>query len=117
MVTRSIKVTKANVLVADLSAGKIEETSVVISGTFSSEKKLDAALHDALDNDGYHLVKRVSAEVREVLYGMSESDFIKLAVELDPDTRRPIEQETQEHEAQPETKEVPEKKTVKGGRK
>ena len=93
MVTRTIKTTKVNVLCLDVVAGEPFNKMVTLPRTFSDEKKLMKAVHENVDTETIKAVHIVDKQEVTSLYGMSESDFIASAKELDPESRKIIEQE------------------------
>lgn len=106
MVTRTVIGTKATVKVIDLTTDAITTESVQLSKTF------DAGAIDKVKRQAEKTIKAIdpnktvvavlSFEKSETLYGVDEAVFMANAVELDPVTRKPIEQEETETEQQGE---------------
>ena len=90
MVTRTIKTTKCTVMCANIQTAECENKVVVLPRTFSEPKKLDKAVHEAVDTESLKVVSVVASEEIETLYGMDEQDFINNAKVLDKETRKEI---------------------------
>lgn len=90
MVTRTITTTQANVLCLDIVAGEPFNQQVTLPRTYKEDKKLMKAIEEVVNTESVKAVHVVAKEEVETLYGMSEQDFIKNAVVLDNETRRPI---------------------------
>ena len=84
MVTRTIKSTKANVLLMNISTKTPEEKEVIVPRTYEKDDKLVKAITTALHDDNLKVCAVLSTEVVETLYGMSEFDFIAHAEVLPP---------------------------------
>lgn len=91
MVTRTITSTKVQVLCADTTKAELFNKSVVVPRTFEDDEKLLKTLHKIIDNETEVVVSIVGKDEQTALYGMSEEDFVKNAVLLDNETRKPIE--------------------------
>ena len=90
MVTRTIDYTRATVLCMDTETCNVSRETYIITG---KEKDLDALLtplQHKYQSDTFRLVKVEEAETFEALYGMPEEDFIRNAIQLDPETRKPL---------------------------
>lgn len=90
MVTRTFVTTVANVLCMNLETAEPFNTEVTFARTFKDDKKLMKAVSEKLDTETVKAVHIVGKEERETLYGMTEDDFLRLATELDKETRKPI---------------------------
>ena len=90
MITRTFNGTKVVALVCDTVTCELSNETVIIPARVS-ENKLEKVAREMLSNDTVKFVSIVSTEKTETLMGMSEADFMKYAVELDPETRKPIE--------------------------
>ena len=95
MVTRTVVSTKANTLCMDMT----DKTNPVpcnhvftIPGTFDDSKSLLKVIKKSFETENLIPVAIISTENDETLYGMTESDFIKYSVILDPKTRKLIEE-------------------------
>ena len=87
MVTRTVKVTEAKVMQIDINTADVKIETYELTGEFKNNE-------DILK----HITKNIPVTIKAVavqevtehekLYGMLETDFIKSAVELDPETRK-----------------------------
>lgn len=84
MVTRTVKVTKVNVMCLDIEKGEVFNNYATISGVFDNPEKLLKACKEVLDTDTEKAVAIVEKKEIEQLYGMSEQDFISMAELLPP---------------------------------
>lgn len=103
MVTRTIESTKVTTLALDVTTSEPCNKTYNLSGVYDSEAKLLKAVQKAYDTDILKNVHVVSTEKVETIYGMDENQFLALAVELDPVTRKPIAKDVTDSE--PETEE------------
>ena len=90
MVTRTLISTVAIVLCLNVETAEPTNETFTIARTFKDDDKLMKALkaeHETVDLKLVHIVDK--SEV-EKLYGMTETDFMKYASELDPETRKPL---------------------------
>lgn len=78
MVTRTIKSTTAEVLVANLETEQVFTKSITVAGTHKSEKTLLKALEQSIDTTEKIMTVK-STTVNENLYGMEEQKFLQLA--------------------------------------
>ena len=92
MVTRTITTTQVNVLCLDVVAGEPFNQQVTLPRTYKEDKKLMKAIEEVVNTESIKAVHVVAKEEVEILYGMSEQDFINNAVVLDNETRRPIDE-------------------------
>lgn len=90
MVTRTFITTQAVVLCLDIVKAEPFNKVVALPRTYKDEKKLMQAVEEAVNTDEVKAVHVVSKTEVETLYGMTEADFIKYAVELDAETRKPL---------------------------
>ena len=87
MVTRTVVTVNYTVMVVDTGSNTVENVTVSIpSGDALTDKAKDKAIKASLP-EGKLFVQVVSQTTTEVLYGMSESDFIRLAKVLPPRTQ------------------------------
>lgn len=96
MVTRTVKVTKVNVMCLDIEKGEAFNECVTVSGVFDSPEKLLKACKEALDTDTEKAVAIVEKKEIEQLYGMSEQEFINIAKILPPRQEKDAEHENME---------------------
>ena len=84
MVTRTVKVTEANVMCLDIERGEPFNERITISGVFDNPEKLLKACKDVIDTDSKKAVAVVEKKEIEQLYGMTEQAFISFAEILPP---------------------------------
>lgn len=97
MVTRTMKTTLVNVMCLNIETAEPFNNVVELARTFNDEKKLKKAVENVINSDTVKAVHIVDTKVLEKMYGLSEDDFIKYATELNPETRKAIEEnETEE---------------------
>ena len=90
MVTRGIDGTKATIKVIDTTTDMISTREVVLSKDYKDdEKKLNKAVVKTLGENEV-LIRIEKSEVVHKLVGMDMAQFLALAVELDPETRKVI---------------------------
>lgn len=92
MVSRGIDGTKATIKTINTATDEITTREVVVSKDLTGEenaKKLNKAVVKTLA-EGEVLIRIESVEVIHKLFGMELSQFLSLATELDPTTRKPI---------------------------
>lgn len=95
MVTRTVKVTKVNVMCVDIEKGEAFNEYATISGVFDNPEKLLKVCREVLDTDTEKVVAIVEKKEIEQLYGMSEQEFISIAKRLPPRQEKDTE-ETEE---------------------
>lgn len=98
MVTRTIVITKVNVLCLDINSAEPFNKVVALPRTYKDEKKLLKKVEEVVNTDEVKAVHVVGKEEVETLYGMTEQDFITNATILDPTTRKELEAEIEETE-------------------
>ena len=81
MVTRTIARTEVEALCANKQAEQIETVTISVTGVYKNDRALEKEVLKALP-DTYAFVSIKSATVSEKLYGMSENDFLRNAVEI-----------------------------------
>ena len=81
MVTRTITRTEVKALCANKQTEQIETVTISVTGAYKDDRALVKAVVKALP-DTYVFLSIKSAAVSEKLYGMSEDDFIRNAVEI-----------------------------------
>jgi len=84
LVTRTVLETTYNVMVVNMETLKVESVQVKVcnANTMTEKKLLEVIQKLAPDNMKY--VTHEVGETKEVLYGMPENDFIRLAKVLPP---------------------------------
>ena len=95
MITRSMKVTKANVLVVNITEETTQKMEVALPNVYT-DAKLAKAIDKHFVGSNLKPVNVVSSYVEEKLFGLSENDFLKYAIELNPETRKPLDVATSE---------------------
>lgn len=95
MVTRTIIITKCNVLCMELAKAEPFNKEVILPRTYKDDKKLLKRVQELVDNDEVKAVHIVSKEEVETLYGMTEQKFIENSIILDPKTRKMLEEESE----------------------
>lgn len=98
MVTRSMKVTVATTLMVNIETQATETIEVNMPNTYKDDKALMKALNKAYEDTSTKPVHVISSSVIEKLYGMTEKTFLDNAIELDPKSRKALEQGTDETE-------------------
>lgn len=79
MVTRTVTTTEVELLCLNIITAEPFNETAVIPGTYTSNEKILKVLRPVLDTKETKIVSVLRAEIKHTLYGMSESDFIKLA--------------------------------------
>lgn len=90
MITRTVKAKKVTALCLDAVKCEPFNTTMILSGSFKDEKALKKATAKQVETDIISLAKIVEVQDIESVYGMTEQEFIKHAIVLDPKTRKPI---------------------------
>lgn len=90
MITRTIMSTKATVLCLNVETAEPTNETFDLARTYKDNDKLMKALKAQYETENTKLVHIVDVQEVEKLYGMSETDFMLNAVELDPTTRKPL---------------------------
>lgn len=85
MITRTIEQTTAHVMTLDVTTAVVQIKDYPIGGRYSDEELLKK-LQKIFQTDTLKLVHVESQECEEVLLGMDEEDFIRLAKVLPPRT-------------------------------
>lgn len=89
LITRTISGTKVIAEVLDKNTKTVAEKEVILNATFNTkggEAKLEKAVAKALEAHEM-FVSVVSTEAINKLYGITPTDFMAHAIELDPTTR------------------------------
>lgn len=89
MVTRTMTTTKATVMCLDIVKGEPSNVEVTLPRTYKDEKAMMKAVKKLIGDENVKPVHIVSNETVEVLYGMTENDFIKYATPL-PSRNAPL---------------------------
>ena len=107
MVTRTVTGTEAEVKVVVISKDEITNIKVTVGGEYTDNDKLLKAIKKEAETADLKVLSIITTTKIEKCYGMLESEFIKLAKELDPETRKAL--ETEETETEAETEETEER--------
>lgn len=99
MVTRTVTGTEAEVKVVVISKDEITNIKVTVGGEYTDNDKLLKAVKKEAETNDLKVLSIITATKIDKCYGMLESEFIKLAKELDPETRKAVETEETETEA------------------
>lgn len=86
MVTRTIDVTVTKVMCLNMDTMQGEVCTFELSGLYDNSEVIINAIKKQYETDTIKPVAVVDTEIKEVLYGMTELDFIKLAKVLPPRT-------------------------------
>ena len=105
MVTRTVTGTEAEIQIVTISASEITTIKHTVGGEFTNNDKLLRAIKKEVETDDIKVLQIINTAKIDKCYGMLESEFIKLAKELDPETRKALETEETETEATEETTE------------
>ena len=119
MVTRTVTGTEVEVKVVVISKDEITNIKVTVGGEYTDNDKLLKAVKKEAETDDLKVLSIISTTKIDKCYGMLESEFIKLAKELDPETRKALESEDTEavEEAPTDTEAVEEAPTEAPKRK
>ena len=91
-VTRTIENTKVNALVFNKTTGEAENLIITVPGRYDQDDpKLARLVQKSLVAPDLVFVEIVEAISANKTYGITLSDFMEKAVELDPKTRQPVE--------------------------
>ena len=93
LVTRAIVGTEATIKVCDLATDAISTTVVVIDKKFEADEK--AKVRKAVDKlyadrEDVAVISVVDFKQVNKLYGVKQEIFMANAIELDPETRKPL---------------------------
>lgn len=101
LVTRAVVGTEATIKVVDLATDAISTETVVIDKKFEEDEK--AKVRKAVDKlfadrDDVAVVTVISFKQVNKLFGVKQEIFMANAIELDPETRKPLDTKTTEAE-------------------
>lgn len=116
MVTRTINVSEVIALTVDVTTSKVYNISYELTGnTYTNDTALKA-IKKVYETDTTKIVSIVAITEREELYGMLETDFLKSAKKLDNETRKFLEEDTDEEpiEEEPTVEATEDTKNSKG---
>lgn len=84
MVTRTVDLTVSEVMCVDVTTAEVSIENLEVSGLYPDNDKLMKQLKKVYEDETHKVVSIQKTEIKEILYGMSEIDFIKNAVILPP---------------------------------
>lgn len=84
MVTRTVELTIAEVMTLDTTTAEVRVIAYEIGGGLTDNNAILKAVKKLHETDTFKCVAVQSVSVKEILYGMSEVDFIKHAKVLPP---------------------------------
>ena len=84
MVTRTVMVTTVGVMCLDVTTAEVQIKNFEMSGTFTDFETALKSVKKVHETDTFKCVAVQHMTEKEVLYGMREIDFIKLAKVLPP---------------------------------
>lgn len=90
MVTRELIGTEANVLTVDTEKAETNYVNVTVQGKYKTAEYLLKKIKAVYETENLQIVKVVDYKEVHKLYGMPCEEFYKNAVELDPETRKPL---------------------------
>ena len=91
MVTRELIGTEAKVLTVDTEKASTDYADITVQGKYKTAEHLLKAIKKVYETSSLQIVKVVDFKEVHKLYGMPCAQFYKEAVELNPETRKPIE--------------------------
>lgn len=86
MVTRTVILNVAEVMTVNTTTADVRTLTVEIGGGLSTDKEILKAVKKYHETDELKIVKLLGVSTKETLYGMPESEFIRLAKVLPPRT-------------------------------
>lgn len=96
MVTRTFVSTKVVAMCVDLANPKETFTeSFIVPRTYATLDKLEKAVKKAYETESMKIVAIIDNSEVEELRGITEDDFIKNSIILDPETRKVVETKTE----------------------
>lgn len=84
MVTRTVSMTICDVMMVDVATATVSNGEVKLSGTYDTTDSALKAIKKAYETDVIKYVTVTSMHSEEVLYGMTEEEFIMYANVLPP---------------------------------
>ncbi len=90
-VTRTINNIEVTAICMNIETSAVENKTLTLTGDTPTNEQALKQLKKQYESDTFKVVAVKDIKVTEKLYGMSEIDFLKYAVELDTTTRKPIE--------------------------
>lgn len=84
MVTRTVSMTICEVMMVDVTSATVSNGEVKMSGSYDTTDSALKAIKKAYETDAIKYVAVTSMRNEEVLYGMTEEEFIMYANVLPP---------------------------------
>lgn len=84
MVTRTVELSVCEVMCMDTVTAEVKIMTYEVGGGITEEKALLKAIKKLHETDNFKCVAISKVTTKEILYGMSETEFIKLAKILPP---------------------------------
>lgn len=103
MVTRSFEVTKVNVMMCNTITAEVHNKEFEVPRTYKDNEKLLKVVKEMVETDSDKVVTIVDKSIATKLFGMSEADFLKNAIELDPETRKVLETDDEDEDEDEES--------------
>ena len=91
MVTRTVTGTEVEIQIVTISASEITTIKHTVGGEYTDNDKLLKAIKKEVETEDIKVLQILTTTKIDKCYGMLESEFIKLAKELDPETRKALE--------------------------
>lgn len=92
MVTRTVLTTECEVLCVNVTTVETTVQTFTLTGKQDNTEQILKSLKKEHETDTFKLVDLQGEPIyKETMYGMKEIDFIKVAMKLDPDTRKVVE--------------------------
>ena len=88
-ITREVTFTEVSALYLNKQLLTNEEQKTILVGSFDNEVDILKELNRVNNDDLLTPIHVMEYNTTSKLFGLKENDFINLAVELNPDTRRP----------------------------
>lgn len=92
MVTRTVELTVCKVMCLDVTTAEVQINTYELSGTYPDNDSTLKAVKKLHEMETFKCVAVQETEAKEVLYGMTEIDFIKLAKALPPRGTKTVEE-------------------------
>lgn len=83
MITRTVKMTECEILCVHVTTETTEKMTVKIPGEYKSNEKLLNAVRAVVEVNTLKVVHVLSSKLVNTRYGVSETDFLSIAVNLD----------------------------------
>lgn len=88
MITRTILQTEVDVICMDVTTVETAVKTFTLTGLQKNNDYILKQLKKQYETDTYKLVAIQNVQEKETMYGMKEIDFIKVAMKLNPETRK-----------------------------